>query len=181
MENQRSADVDEFIGAMDRRAFFDSDGDIFITRAPGRLDIMGGIADYSGSLVLEMPTAEATFGAAQRNDSGKVEVTSLLADGEERSFEIELSRFESVAKARALFAPGGPNHWAAYAAGVFPVLMQERGTAFDGGVRILISSDVPLGKGVSSSAALETAVMQAVRAAFAIEIEPLEMALLCQI
>ena len=30
--------------------------DIFVTRAPGRLDVMGGIADYSGSLVLQVPS-----------------------------------------------------------------------------------------------------------------------------
>ena len=36
-----------------------------VTRAPGRLDVMGGIADYSGSLVLQMPLAEACHVAAQ--------------------------------------------------------------------------------------------------------------------
>lgn len=34
-------------------------------RAPGRLDVMGGIADYSGSLVLQLPLAQGTFAAAQ--------------------------------------------------------------------------------------------------------------------
>jgi hypothetical protein len=33
--------------------------DVFVGRAPGRMDVMGGIADYSGSLVLQMPLAEA--------------------------------------------------------------------------------------------------------------------------
>lgn len=36
-----------------------------MARAPGRLDVMGGIADYSGSLVLEMPIAQACHVAAQ--------------------------------------------------------------------------------------------------------------------
>ena len=36
-----------------------------MTRAPGRLDVMGGIADYSGSLVLQMPIAEACHVALQ--------------------------------------------------------------------------------------------------------------------
>ena len=34
---------------------FDWSSDIFVARAPGRLDVMGGIADYSGSLVLQVP------------------------------------------------------------------------------------------------------------------------------
>lgn len=36
-----------------------------VTRAPGRLDVMGGIGDYSGSLVLQKPTAEACHVACQ--------------------------------------------------------------------------------------------------------------------
>jgi L-arabinokinase len=60
------------------------------------------------------------------------------------------------------------------------VLARERDIRFPGGVRILICSTVPEGKGVSSSAALEVAVMQAVAAAFDIDLQPSEMALLCQ-
>lgn len=41
--------------------------DIFVGRAPGRLDVMGGIADYSGSLVLQLPLAEACHVAVQRH------------------------------------------------------------------------------------------------------------------
>ena len=33
--------------------------DVFVGRAPGRMDVMGGIPDYSGSLVLQRPLAEA--------------------------------------------------------------------------------------------------------------------------
>src|SRR4029078_10582211 len=70
--------------------------------------------------------------------------------------------------------------WAAYVAGVFLVLMREREQRFDSGANILISSRVPPGKGVSSSAALEVAVMQAVTVAFDIEIDGRDKALLCQ-
>ena len=38
---------------------FDWSAPVFVARAPGRLDVMGGIADYSGSLVLQMPIAES--------------------------------------------------------------------------------------------------------------------------
>lgn len=44
-------------------SFFDGDGPIAGARAPGRLDVMGGVADYSGSIVLEMPIAEACCAA----------------------------------------------------------------------------------------------------------------------
>src|SRR5258708_30362720 len=45
--------------------FFDTTRPIALARAPGRLDLMGGIADYSGSLVLELPLAVATRVAVQ--------------------------------------------------------------------------------------------------------------------
>lgn len=44
---------------------------MIVTRAPGRLDVMGGIADYSGSLVLQLPLAEACHVAVQRHPLGK--------------------------------------------------------------------------------------------------------------
>ena len=43
---------------------------------PGRLDVMGGIADYSGALVLEMPIAAATWVAAQASDEPEVVIES---------------------------------------------------------------------------------------------------------
>ncbi|MCA1620567.1 MAG: GHMP kinase, partial [Acidobacteria bacterium] len=58
--------------------------------------------------------------------------------------------------------------------------MRERGVRFDSGARMLVSSRVPLGKGVSSSAALEVASMSAVAAGFGLDLEPRELALLCQ-
>jgi L-arabinokinase len=51
--------------------------------------------------------------------------------------------------------------WAAYVAGALVVLMRERGAAFPDGLSVLVYSAVPEGKGVSSSAAVEVAVMQA--------------------
>ncbi|VFQ60421.1 unnamed protein product [Cuscuta campestris] len=44
---------------------FNWEEDIFVARAPGRLDVMGGIADYSGSLVLQLPIKEACHVAVQ--------------------------------------------------------------------------------------------------------------------
>jgi L-arabinokinase len=69
--------------------------EIVVSRAPGRLDIMGGIADYSGSLVLELPITEATFAAVQRDPSRRLTIVSLTQDrSEPLRFEIELSDLE---------------------------------------------------------------------------------------
>jgi L-arabinokinase len=58
--------------------------------------------------------------------------------------------------------------------------MRERGVRFTKGASILLRSDVPEGKGVSSSAALEVSVMRAIAAAYKIQIAPRELAFLCQ-
>jgi galactokinase len=169
------------------RRLFDEEAELVVTRAPGRLDVMGGIADYSGSLVLELPIREATFVALQRDPARRISVVSLSEDHtQEAAFEISLADLESAGKpleyetARAYFRREPARHWAAYVAGAFLVLMRERDVGFHEGARILIASRVPAGKGVSSSAALEVAVMQAVCAEFRIEIQSRELALLCQ-
>ncbi len=180
-------DVEAFIetlSSIEARAFVDSNAEIFVARAPGRLDVMGGIADYSGSLALELPIREATLAALQRDESRKLKIVSL--SNQARSFEMPLADFESDGKpvsyeqARALFRREASQSWAAYVAGAFLVLMRERGVRFKQGARLLIDSRVPEGKGVSSSAAIEVAVMNAVAAAFDVSIAPREMALLCQ-
>src|SRR2546427_12803747 len=58
------------------RRLFDPGTEIIVARAPGRLDVMGGIADYSGSLVLQRTIAEATFAAIQVTDRPGLEVMS---------------------------------------------------------------------------------------------------------
>lgn len=164
------------------RELFDSEQELIITRAPGRLDVMGGIADYSGSLVLELPIAEATFAAIQLNTELRLNLVTLLDDEPHHSsFSMSLRDLESAGDyeaARSLFQRN--NAWAAYVAGVFLVLMRERDIRFTSGANILISSRVPPGKGVSSSAALEVAVMEAVTKAFHIDVEPRDVALLSQ-
>ena len=171
------------------RELFSTQEELIVSRAPGRLDVMGGIADYSGSHVLEMPIAEATFVAVQRKDERTISIVTSLVDEVCRdepshiSFKMPLSVFDGPMEyeaAREFFQQYPGTRWPAYVAGVFLVLMRERNVSFASGVNILISSRVPPGKGVSSSAALEVAVMQAVTEAFDITIEERDKALLCQ-
>ena len=180
-------DVSKFLETVSTLTFFDPEAELTITRAPGRLDVMGGIADYSGSLVLELPIAEATLVALQKDEARRISIVSLV-DNETRAlnFVMPLADLEcdgapiAYDEARAYFASDKSHAWAAYVAGVFLVLTRERGVRFTNGARLLISSRVPEGKGVSSSAAFEVATMSAVAAAFDLEIGPREIALLCQ-
>ncbi|HSD46409.1 MAG TPA: galactokinase family protein [Pyrinomonadaceae bacterium] len=172
---------------LDPSGLFTSDS-LIVTRAPGRLDVMGGIADYSGSLVLPFPIAAATHVAIQLQDEPVIRIHSLSSDGEGTLRQVEMP-LRSLMKddapvdytdARAFFKRNPNDAWAAYVAGAFLVLMRERGKVFERGASIFISSAVPEGKGVSSSAALEVASMQAIGAAYDVHLSPLEVALLCQ-
>jgi len=167
---------------------FNSHRELLVTRAPGRLDLMGGIADYSGSLVLQWPIQSAVHVAIQRQSSKTLRITSLPNAPKEapRLFEITLddllgsdysSHYSILARS---FNDQPANRWAAYVAGAFPVLMREVNSSFQEGANILIRSAVPEGKGVSSSAALEVASMQAVVAAYELKISAKELALFCQ-
>ncbi|MFL6335583.1 MAG: galactokinase [Pyrinomonadaceae bacterium] len=191
------ADTDDFVRMVRRLlagesrstgVLFEGGGPVYVTRAPGRLDLMGGIADYSGSLVLELPIASATHAALQLRTERMLVVVSLPPTdaGRARMFEMPLADLYDAAghpleyaEAARYFKRGGRD-WAAYVAGVFHVLARERGIRFERGARILLRSEVPEGKGVSSSAALEVATMQAVCAAYRIELDPRELAFLCQ-
>ena len=170
------------------QSFFNPKKEIVISRAPGRLDVMGGIADYSGSLVLQLPIKEATIAAAQQSSDKTIKIMSLTNSEPNRDnyFETRLEDFFINNKpidyksARQYFIRDEPTRWAAYIAGVFLVLIKERGIRFKQGANVLIYSDVPEGKGVSSSAALEIAAMTAVCKAFGIKIDAFESAALCQ-
>jgi L-arabinokinase len=156
---------------------FFSASEIVVSRAPGRLDLMGGIADYSGSLVLQWPIAAATHVGLQLQDARTIEICSLPSNAAEqvRHCTIPLADLQSDhGSVRAMFA--GDRHWAAYVAGAFTVLDHD----FKRGAKILISSEVPEGKGVSSSAALEVAAMTAIAAAYDIQLSPQEIAFLSQ-
>ncbi|MBX3011132.1 MAG: hypothetical protein KF832_06470 [Caldilineaceae bacterium] len=193
----RLADVQAFLAQLNQlenhplaaaRTLFDPTQALVVTRAPGRLDVMGGIADYSGALVLQLPLQEATLVALQR---GAEPTLQLISVGSDRStdhalFQMPLADLAesgqplAYATAQQYFKQNAATAWAAYAAGAFLVLMRERGAQFAGGARLLIHSNVPEGKGVSSSAALEVAVMAAIAAAYAIPLAGRELAILCQ-
>ncbi|CAH9101632.1 unnamed protein product [Cuscuta epithymum] len=188
---------------------FNWEEDIFVARAPGRLDVMGGIADYSGSLVLQLPIKEACHVAVQTIHPSKQKlwkhaqarqhakgprltpVLQIVSYGSELSnrgptFDMDLSDFVdgegpmSYEKAREYFSRDPSQRWAAYVAGTILVLMKELGIRFENSISMLVSSAVPEGKGVSSSASVEVASMSAIAAAHGLKISPRELALLCQ-
>ena len=183
-------DVIRFLDMLNAHAdFFTPNTPLVVARAPGRLDVMGGIADYSGSLVLEMPLAAATFVAIQPTSEAHVVLWSMNEENKKEEDAVvslpldvlfPVGRPLDYAEAHTLLTADPKSAWIAYVAGVLILLHKECGVVFEHGLRILIASDVPIGKGVSSSAALEVASMQAVCAVSNLHLERREIAILCQ-
>ncbi|WP_165231955.1 galactokinase [Aquisphaera insulae] len=168
---------------------FEAGSPVVAARAPGRLDVMGGIADYSGSLVLQWPIREATLVAAQESGRPGLTIVSRPSDGGHPARRLEIDGPTTrllldggYEAARRWLARDPETHWASYVVGVLAVLHRERGLTLgvDRGLKVLVESKVPEGKGVSSSAALEVAVMQAATGLLDQTIEGTEVARLCQ-
>lgn len=185
---QRLPDLAQLLDQLSlEAAFFSKERPLTIARAPGRLDLMGGIADYSGSLVLELPIGLAAVAAVQADDAPVITIRSQQASGLESQAEVQIALADlapaglplSYPQARTLLHTDPRTHWAAYIAGVPLVLAHECGIALRG-LRILISSSVPAGKGVSSSAAIEVATMRAVAEALGVVLDGRRLAILCQ-
>jgi galactokinase len=110
--------------------------------APGRVNVIGEHTDYNGGFVLPVAMEHTTRAAVARRDDGRVAFASLQGDG----VVVELGVAE--------LAPGRPDGWAGYPAGVVLGLRDR----LAGGVSILVDTDVPVGAGLSSSAALTCSV-----------------------
>jgi galactokinase len=134
-------------------------------RAPGRVDLMGSHTDYNLGAVLTLPIGRDTWIAACPNGSRSVNLHSLNV-GADASFSLDSTDKH----------PAQP--WIDYVHGV-AVALQEDGlqtVGFDG----VIHSTVPLGSGLSSSAALECAAATVLEALGGWRLPPVEKALLCQ-
>jgi L-arabinokinase len=139
---------------------------------------MGGIADYSGSLVLQMPLREATTVRAVFTETPELRIHSADV-GETFTLplpELQTGSYESL-RQTVLARPGGD--WAVYVVGCLAVLTREKGLP-PRGLDVWVSSAVPLGKGVSSSAALEVAVLRALCPLYEIELPGTELPRLAQ-
>ena len=169
-----AADANAFCRRVRASAFFAAGCRVAVARAPGRLDLLGGIADYSGGLVLELPLRAAAFVAAQRTEDGRVVAVS---GGRRVSVAAEAIAHASLDELAASFT--GRDAWASYVLGPLALLVRAHDVPL-GGLRLLVSSTIPEGKGLGSSAAVEIAVLQASTAALGSRSDPRDLALLGQ-
>ncbi len=137
----------------------------FVAAAPGRVNLIGEHIDYCDGFVLPMAIERYTVIAAAPAEHGLVKMASTTLD-----------------TMGTLAVDGTPSDgqpvWAKYANGVLKVYNEAGLTSpsFDG----LIDSTVPLGSGLSSSAALEVSIATLIEAMGSYTVDPTQKALNCQ-
>ncbi|MCE1200018.1 MAG: hypothetical protein LWW85_13700 [Marinilabiliales bacterium] len=162
--------------------YFDTKEDIFIARSPGRLDVMGGNDDYTGGLVFESTIEESTYAAAQLRKDQVIQLNNKTANdaGWQGNLVVSWEDLSDEESVKALAASSASLKWTAYVLGNLYYLKKKFPDRMIHGITLYMESTVPLNRGVSSSAAIEVAVMKASAAAFGIDLRGTELALACQ-
>lgn len=132
---------------------------------PGRINLIGEHTDYNDGFVLPFALPQAAFLAASPRTDGRWRLRSVDLDD-----TVELGPDELV--------PGTPG-WHSYLAGVVWAL-REAGHEV-GGADLVLTSDVPLGAGLSSSAAIECAALTALADLNGLDIAPMDRAKLARV
>ena len=173
---------EKVLGLRQAGDFFSLQLPVYLSRAPGRLDLMGGNVDYTGGLVFQATIREATYAAAQRRSDSLIVFWNpqMREQGWQERVEFQLESLSGEAAVRQLVNRSPEVRWTAYVLGVFYLLRARYAGAVTSGINVYIESEVPLNKGVSSSAAVEVAVMKAACAAYGIDLTGIELALACQ-
>ncbi len=132
-----------------------------VTAAPGRVEFIGNHTDYNNGPVIGAAIDRRTYVALRRIEepvfrfsSGSAKVVAVEDPSNKRNGELS---------------------WINYPLGVYNSLIR-RGLKPAGGFELTIESDIPSGAGLSSSAALELAVSQALCEAYKLDLSPEEMA-----
>jgi galactokinase len=135
------------------------------TYAPGRAELLGNHTDYNEGFVLALAVDRGTTLTGRPRDDRKIEIHS-----------VELGQTEAIEIDR--LASDRVSAWSRYTLGV--VDQFRRHDLPVGGFTATISSNLPLGAGLSSSASLENATVLFLARAFGAELDPMQMARLAQ-
>jgi galactokinase len=120
-----------------------------VARAPGRLEFIGNHLDYNGGPVIGAAIDRYVTAAISPRDDAKI---LLASDARETIAEVALADIAPLT---------GDAMWANYVLGVFKVL-RDAGLRAERGFNIALVSDLPIGAGLSSSAAIELAAAYAI-------------------
>jgi galactokinase len=134
-------------------------GEPIIIRSPGRINIIGEHTDYNEGFVLPAAIDKAIYVAISKRDDDEIH---LYADDFKEDF---VANINDIKKREIL--------WANYVLGVVNELQNSGKTI--GGFNAVVTSDLPIGAGISSSAALECATAFALNHIFNLQIEKIDL------
>jgi galactokinase len=136
-----------------------------VFRAPGRVNLIGEHTDYNDGFVMPAAIELACWVAIAGREDRRLAIHSQNL---QETAEVDLDQSQAQRRKR----------WSDYVQGV-AVALEQRGKKLRG-ANLLIHSEVPIGSGLSSSAAIEVASGLALLANSGAELERLELARLCQ-
>ena len=168
-------------------SFFNA-GEVWVTRVPARLDVMGGIADYSGANVCEAVLGRGVLLALQPRNDRTLRIRTMHAGLRALPAEtrIPLDYFASgdglagYAEIRALCHANPLASWVAYIGGSIFTLLKEEPVKMPFGFSLLLLSAVPMNVGIGSSAAAEIGVLSCLNSYLGLKLPPLRIARLGQ-
>ena len=139
--------------------------------APGRVNLIGEHTDYNDGFVLPFAIQQRTHVALGTRADGRIRVVSTF---DANAVEIDLAALDALFPDNRDDVP----EWAAYPLGVAWALLRASGTdaASVTGVDLAIASDVPIGAGLSSSAAIEGAVATALTDTWGLDLDRVALA-----
>lgn len=138
----------------------------YISRAPGRAEIIGNHTDYNQGFALGAAIQQSCFCLTSSRTDEIIQLYSENFDQTPHKFTFENFNLKNK------------NHWTNYVKAVFFELSKIK--KLNRGFNLYISSSVPYSGGVSSSAALEISIALNLTKLFQINLEPLNLAYLCQ-
>ncbi|WP_434810971.1 galactokinase [Microbacterium sp. bgisy189] len=139
--------------------------------APGRVNLIGEHTDYNDGFVFPFATPHRTHVALGEREDGRIRVVSTF---DVEPVEVALADLDALFPARR----DEIVEWARYPLGVAWALLQATGTdpASVTGVDLAFASDVPVGAGLSSSAAIEGATASALNDTWGLELDRVALA-----
>jgi galactokinase len=154
-------------------------------QAPGRVNLIGEHTDYNDGFVLPMAIDRAVWVAAGRGGSATAEEAPPPGQPQRQVRILALSLGPDLEARFSLdgLAPDPDQRWSNYVRGVLAGLdrhARAAGRTPLGGLDLAYAGNVPIGAGLSSSAAVEVAVATAARDLYNLDLPDLELARLCQ-
>ncbi len=167
--------------------FFNS-GEVWVARVPARLDVMGGIADYSGANVCEAVLGHGMLMAIQARTDRTLRIRSAQTGARSLPVEtrIPLDYFTSggavgsYAQVREICHANPIAAWAAYIGGSIFTLLKEENVELPYGFSFLLLSAVPMNVGIGSSAAVEIGTLSCLNAYLNLKLDGARIARLGQ-